>query len=144
MTHSNLALPQTLYHGTDVEFDVFQPSPSGLFCSGIYLTTGELDAQQYGDVLMKVGVDMKRPFYTVADYDAGEAIDFDSPAVPFIREVFGRKAKAILKKAIHGDGNFGQEVQNALEAVGHDGVIVRWPDGLLHVIAFYPDQVWKI
>lgn len=132
--------PLVLYHGTDASISTFSPSEQGLFGRGIYLTTDAQDAEQYGPAI-PLYAKLERPFYTKADYGAGEEIDFDSPAVPFIREVFGSEADDLLRKAMAGDGDFGQEVQEQLESWGHDGIVVEWPDGLRHVIAFHPEQV---
>lgn len=132
-----------LYHGTDYQFSEFTPSERGLFGMGIYLTTCIEDAELYtstGQVLEIEGHAL-RPYYTVADYDAGEEIDFDSPAVPFIRELFGDEADARLAESMAGDGSFGCEVAERLEEMGHDAIVIRWPDGLVHVVALYPSQV---
>ena len=132
--------PMVLYHGTENQIEAFASSERGFFGSGIYLTASKSDAEMYGQA-MELYANVQRPFYTRADYDAGEEVDFDSPAVPFIRDVLGDQAEAAIHKSLWSDGKFGREVQQTLELMGHDGVIVRWPDGLLHVIAFYPSQI---
>src|SRR5690606_20809514 len=135
--------PLVVYHGTDSDVQVFNPSERGLFGAGIYMTTDITDAEQYTSERAPVELyaSIQRPFCTKADYSVGEKIDFESPAVPMIREVFGDDAEAVLRSAMEGDGNLGSEVQDVLEAMGHDGIVVDWPDGLRHIIAFRPEQV---
>ncbi len=131
-----------LYHGSDHEFSVFEASARGLFGPGIYLTSCCDDASQYtaeGRVL-EVGAFAASPFYTNADYDAGEDMDFDSPAVPFIRDLFGDDADDVLAAAMAGDGSFGEEVAERLAELGHDAVVVRWSPKLVHVVLLYPSQ----
>lgn len=62
-----------VYHGSDHEFDEFIPSPKGLWFS-IYLTTDQDDAEQYTetDSIESFYVVTARPYYTKADYGAGE------------------------------------------------------------------------
>lgn len=135
--------PLELYHGTNAAHRTLLPSPRGLFGAGIYLTTdGWEDAGQYGDVVLRVEAMATRPWICRADYGPGEEIDFDSPAVGFIREVFGRRAGSLLRASRNGDGKFGWEVAEALEAMGHDAIIADWREiGVRHVIVFDSSQV---
>lgn len=135
--------PLPLYHGTSEVHEELVPSERGLFGAGIYLTTdGRKDATQYGDVVLRVEAIATRPWICRADYGPGEEIDFDSPAVGFIREVFGRRAGSLLRASRNGDGKFGWEVAEALEAMGHDAIIADWREiGVRHVIVFYASQV---
>lgn len=135
--------PLRLYHGTTEVLDKILPSERGLFGAGIYLTTdGRQDATQYGDVVLRVEAIATRPWICRADYGPGEEMDFDSPAVGFIREVFGRRAGSLLRASRNGDGKFGWEVAEALEAMGHDAIIADWREiGVRHVIVFDSSQV---
>lgn len=135
--------PLVLYHGTDRDFAKFKSSTRGLFGEGIYLSTDRVDASQYqtqGEP-KAVYASLQRPFYTVADYEAGEAVDLDAPSVPFLRKIFGDQADPFIDRMRTGDGLLGSEVREALEKMGHDGIVVTWPNGLQHVVAFKPEQI---
>lgn len=131
-----------LFHGTDAVFTDLEPSSRGLFGAGIYLTNCIDDAGQYTDTgrVLEVEAHAQSPYYALADYDAGEEIDFDSPAVTFIRELFGDEAEEMLEAARAGDGNFGEEVTKRLEQMGHDAIVIRWSPALVHVVLLYPSQ----
>jgi hypothetical protein len=138
--------PLVVYHGTRKKFDTFSLSDRGLFGSGIYLADTREDAEQYtgrDNNVMELYASIQRPYYTKGNYAAGEEIDFDSPAIGFIREVFGDDADRVIQKAREEDdhANFGSDVREALEDMGHDGIIVSWPTGDRHIIAFYPEQI---
>jgi hypothetical protein len=135
--------PLRLFHGTSQLLDELLPSERGLFGAGIYLTTdGKEDARLYGEVVLRVEAVARRPWICKADYAPGEAIDFDSPAVGFIRDVFGPSAARRLRDSMAGDGLFGWEVPRALMAMGHDAIIADWREiGVRHVIVFESAQV---
>lgn len=141
-------LPLEVFHGTRASFSRFEPSESGLFGPGIYLTDNLEDAEQYlGDEndVLRVYVRMERPFFTLADYGPGEAIDLDTPAVPFVRELFGARADEVLAQM--GDGGaLGAVVRDELERMGHDGVVVVWPavaghPQMRHFVALSSSQI---
>lgn len=134
-----------VFHGTRAVFDEFMPSESGLFGPGIYLTSSQADAEQYAgdDVpVLRVQLKLMRPFYTRADYDAGETHDIDSPAVPLVQELFGDGAGSVLQ-ALRDDvnGGLGAIVQDRLMELGHDGIVIDWLDGMRHYVAFDSSQV---
>lgn len=136
--------PITVYHGTESRFSVFMLSERGLFGGGIYLTSSREDAEQYtaDDAgLMELYVRVERPYYAVADYDAGEEYDLDSPAVGFILELFGNDAEDVIAR-MDDQCRLGGEIREKLAALGHDGIVVRWPhDGSFHVVVFDPTQI---
>lgn len=136
-------MEKTLYHGTNRRFKKFVPSADGLFGAGIYLTDDAEDAMQYGDRLAVVEANLVRPFYTVADYAISEAYDVDTPAGRLILDVLGEidGSAALRRMATAPDFGIGGLVTDRLLAVGHDGIVARWSNGIEHVIAFRADQV---
>jgi len=137
--------PRIFFHGTRVEFDEFRPSRSGLFGAGIYLTSSFEDAREYCDhdaQIMHVVVRMTRPFYAMADYGPGEAIDIDTPAIGFIRELFGEDAETTIDHlAVHSEAHLHDEVAQQLSRLGHDGAVIRWRDGMEHVLVLDPANI---
>lgn len=137
--------PRIFFHGTRTEFDEFRPSPSGLFGAGIYLTSSFEDAREYCDhdaQIMRVVVRMERPFHARADYGPGEAIDIDTPAIGFIRELFGEDAEQMIDRlAGHCEGHLHNEVAQQLRRLGHDGALIRWGDGLEHLLVLDPANI---
>ena len=136
-------MEKTLYHGTNRRFKKFAPSADGLFGAGIYLTDDVEDAMQYGTELAVVEANLVRPFHTVADYAIGEAYDVDTPAGRLILDVLGKEGggAALRRMATASDCGTGGLVTARLIAVGHDGIVARWTNGIEHVIAFRADQV---
>jgi len=135
--------PMVLYHGTESQFEAFQPSQRGSFGSGIYFGSDSRDASGYGSHIIAAYIRMVRPYYTVADYDVGDDYDLDSPAIPMILSMFNDKDEAMqyINSAKEGDGYFGKEIQNVLKGMGHDGIIAKYPDGSMEYVVFSPNQV---
>lgn len=53
--------PLDLYHGTYAQFSEIAPSNRGLFGAGIYLTPYSGNAQEYGDIVLKVHACLQSP-----------------------------------------------------------------------------------
>lgn len=115
------------------------PSETGLFGSGVYLTSEITDAEQYGKV-RQYKVISERPYYTRADWSRD---DVDSPAISMIKELLDFESEHFLSNAINKDGHFGSELQEMLLLWGHDSIVVQWPD-MQHVIVFDPDQLVEL
>ena len=133
-----------LFHGTyAADIEQIKPSPSGFFGRGVYLSTCKLDAGQYGDRLAQVSIEVRRPFYTTADYAVAEAFDADTPAGPMILEILGTdEAAALLNELSHTENGYLNEGwTRKLQDMGYDSICARWPDGLEHWVIFNPDQV---
>jgi hypothetical protein len=133
-----------LFHGTYAQsIDQLKPSEQGFFGRGVYLSTCPQDASQYGDRLALVSIQVKRPFHTVADYAVADAYDCDTPAGPMILELLGHdEAAALLIELSHTENGYLNEAWTAkLQAMGHDSICVRWPDGLQHWVVFSPEEV---
>lgn len=138
--------PVVLYHGTAATFDAFRLSDRGSFGAGIYLTAEKTAAQTYGEAedgahVVEVYARFLAPYRYRADYAAGEAIDFDSYAVPLVRELMGAKADRLLAASMDSDGKFGPELRDALLARGHDSLIVTYDDGSTEFVALHPGQI---
>jgi hypothetical protein len=141
------AEPLLLYHGTDRDLSSFKVSPRGSFGAGIYLANNPKQAHVFCEgldnaLILPVHVALQRPFHTSADYDAGDEVDFDSPCVPLLREVYGRHAGAVIHRLRHSEtGQPGQALRQRLMEMGHDGIVARYEDGSAEVVAFFPEQV---
>lgn len=133
--------PLVVYHGTDADFTQFDASYDGYFGSGIYLTGNMKDAEQYGDNTMSLYAKIEKPYQTVADYEAGEEYDLESPAVPMLLDLFGEDADAIIERLQDGDDTVGGEIQAKLIEKGYDGVQIDWGDGLTQYVAVSPEQI---
>lgn len=133
-----------MYHGTDfVGLKKIKPSPKGLFGFGIYLSDDAEDASSYGRHLCVAEVSLERPWYTKADYNLAWQHDCDSPAGPLLLELFGKeRAVQILKRLRHTmHGHIGKIVYKQLSILGHDGIVIDWPGGPRHAVAFRSSQV---
>ncbi|SED35670.1 hypothetical protein SAMN05216178_6920 [Pseudomonas saponiphila] len=53
--------PLDLFHGTYAQYSEIAPSKRGLFGSGIYLTPYSGNAQEYGDIVLKVHASLQAP-----------------------------------------------------------------------------------
>lgn len=133
--------PLVVYHGTDADFTQFDASYDGYFGSGIYLTGNMKDAEQYGDNTMSLYAKIEKPYQTVANYEAGEEYDLESPAVPMLLDLFGEDADAIIERLQDGDDTVGGEIQAKLIEKGYDGVQIDWGDGLTQYVAVSPEQI---
>lgn len=139
------AEPLTLYHGTSTVFDRFIPSPSGAQGPGIYLS----DAYSlYGDFCLETKVRMCNPFFF---YPSDESLDAPVNG-ELIEQVLSPEMAALVNERLDREGfmGYGHEVQDALRAKGHDGIIMVYPfgepvlpgvKGAAVVIAFDADQV---
>jgi hypothetical protein len=140
--------PLVLYHGTTVQFDEFRPSEVGLFGSGIYLTDSRDDAMEFaaddGPVL-EVYARLERPFYTMGNFEPGEELDIDSPAIPFLQELYGTEFMKVVAQ-MDDRGRLGDTVRRDLQQMGHDGIVVQWPacpghPSVRHIIVYEPRQI---
>lgn len=135
----------TLYHGTTCVFDRFIPSLTGAQGPGIYMTDAP---STYGSICMHLRVSMVNPYiFRPSDESLEAEINYE-----LIEQVLPADiARAVLRRIdAQGSGAYGHEVQNALKALGHDGILMIYPfgeavlegaDGSAVVIAFDPDQV---
>lgn len=135
----------TLYHGTSCVFDRFIPSLTGAQGPGIYMTDAH---STYGSICMHLRVNMVNPYiFRPSDESLEAEINYE-----LIEQVLPLEiAQAVLQRIEEqGPEAYGHEVQNALKALGHDGILMIYPfgdavlegtDGAAVVIAFDPDQV---
>ena len=137
--------PLMLYHGTSTVFDRFVPSATGAEGPGIYLS----DVYSiYGDFCLKTKVAMTNPFFF---YPSDESLEAPANG-ELIEQVLSPEMAAIVNERLDREGliGYGYEVQEALKARGHDGIIMVYPfgepvlpgvTGSAVVIAFESDQV---
>ena len=139
--------PLVVYHGTDVEFDVFDRNKTGsntdngMRGKGFYMATDRRTAEGYGNRLIESFTDLKKPFYPsdfesaeeIAQYLTGEleAKGFDEYTVD----------EAMFKIR---DGRFtvGQSYSGTFASIlkdaGFDGVVYQKAE---EVVAFRPNQI---
>lgn len=140
--------PLVVYHGTNTEkdFTSFRTDIDGIFGPGAYFTTDAKRAAGYAEKeddfgrIIPAYLSLRNPLVVTADYDAGLLVDFDSPAVPMLRQIFGDKADSIIGKLIFRESGLGPRVRRRIESLGHDGLIVQW-EGSKDYVAFDPEQI---
>lgn len=133
--------PLTLFHGTDENFTVFQPSDRGTFGPGIYFVANQDSAEQYGETIVKAHLSLQNPWLINVDYDSDAALaeDFDSPSVEAILSL--PNGRELLVAAKNSDGMYDASLQKVLLQLGYDGVIATYGDGSKEYVAFNPEQV---
>lgn len=120
--------PLILFHGTNLEFEQFEPSEHGLFGRGIYLTSSYIDALQYtDDEPLELYAAIVSPFVTKADYDLGERFDVDAPSIPLLQSLFPNEFNRRLDQLLWDDPQLSIDIMNELRERGHDGIRVDWP-----------------
>lgn len=120
--------PLILFHGTNSEFEQFEPSDHGLFGKGIYLTTSYIDALQYtDDEPLELHAAISNPFVTKADYDLGERFEVDSPSIPLLQSLFPNEFDRRLDQLLWDDPQLSIDIMNELRERGHDGIRIDWP-----------------
>ena len=112
--------PKTLYHGTNAEFDTFDPSKfgqtdEGWLGRGFYFSPDESAAQAYGRNVMPAHLSMQNPF----------RFPEDANPIRYVKDMGGREA-----------------FTNMLREQGYDGAI---SDSLLHqYMVLEPTQIKSI
>jgi hypothetical protein len=106
--------PQVVYHGTNAEFNAFEPSQTGALGAGIYLSGFNGEAGQYGDRVIDAYASIKNP-------------------------VTGTFAEV---RAMQRQNESAQQWTARMIEDGHDGIITRTDAGDLdYVVAFRPEQI---
>lgn len=119
--------PLILFHGTDTNFEQFEPSDHGLFGKGIYLTTAYSDALQYTErEPLQLHAAIVNPFVTNADYDLGEQFEVDSPCIPLLQILFVDEFDRRLDQLLWDDPQLSIDIMTELKRRGHDGIRVDW------------------
>lgn len=133
--------PLVVYHGTDADFSVFEETFKGNFGSGIYFAGNEDEALAYGEKAVAVYLSIENPWEVNADWDSklAEEEDFDSPSVDAVLSL--PNGRDLLDEAKNGDGMYGSAFRQAVRRLGHDGIIVSYPDGSKEYVAFSPTQI---
>ena len=131
--------PLVVYHGTRAENGIteFLLSSDGTFGAGIYFGT-KGDANNYSErraydeaagAIYPVFVSLQNPLRvkTSAKLGWGQAVVNALPAE--------------LRKGLTEQDDFGSDLKNAVEAAGHDGLIIEYAGGDLEVVAYRPEQI---
>lgn len=139
--------PLVGYHGTDNDFDRFDPHKAsrldmGWFGGGDYFTLQVHEASQYagvrggGGVVMPVYLSIQHPYRVEATRPASSAM-----RLQFIQE-FGKDA---FDEVVGGDSNpylgFLHNVNAWLAQRGFDGVIAQYNGVMEEIVAFEPWQI---
>ena len=144
----------TAFHGTATKFGRFRSSKIGSFGSGIYFGDKK-SADCYSSLATSIGGTAPRiiearlyfncPLEVQADYAAGEQMDFESPAVPLLKRLFGEKADAMIAHAVKtGAEGFGPEIQAEAIRQGYDGFILTYPDNSMEYVVFDARQISRV
>lgn len=118
---------------------VIMPSSSGLFGAGVYLSDNADDAGQYGKV-RAYKVRSENPYYTRASYLRE---DSESPAIPMIIDLLNEEAEDFISDKVDENGYFCGNIKEILMSLGHDSIVITWPDGMKHIVAFDANQLIK-
>jgi len=147
--------PKRLYHGTGADIEAFRPSERGFYGKGIYLSDDPARASEYaeyaaenGDTgfganVMPVYAKFENPFI----YEEPSEFNGEAASANLLRILLGQKKGGKLAREVSfgDDAHVGDEIQNALRARGHDGLIVRGAGsdayGGNEYIAFDPIQL---
>lgn len=137
--------PLILYHGTRAVFDRFIPSATGAEGPGIYLSD---TYSIYGDFCLQTKTTITNPYFF---YPSDESLEAPANG-ELIEQVLSPELAALVNERLDREGmmGYGFEVQDALKARGHDGIVMVYPfgepvlpgvTGSAVVIAFDADQV---
>lgn len=132
-------LGMTLYRGVDAECAQFlmARSTEGTFGSGLCLADFECAKCFSGDfgLVAEVRVKMAKPFHYSVPEDNSKFGDL--PAIPLVEQLFPLTANKIIHQVVQSGGYyFGSVIEEALIAMGHDGLIVTFHDGSQEIVAF--------
>lgn len=118
--------PLVLYHSTRAEthFTEFEPSVSGAQGPGIYMADAPGD---YSGRVMRLNVRMLNPFFF---YPSDESLESEING-ELIEQVLPADVALMVMERIDREGydSYGTEVQQALKAQGHDGIVMIYPFG---------------
>lgn len=133
--------PLVVYHGTSRDIVAFNSSEKGTLGKGIYFADSKRNAGDYGDTIIPVVLKIENPWVIALDYESDRALaeDFDSPSVDAVLTL--PNGRAMLNKAKATDGMYASDMQAAVKALGHDGIIGTYPDGSMEYVVFTPNQI---
>ena len=118
--------PLVAHHGTRSEswFDVPVPSRYGAQGPGVYMADR---LSSYGERSIPLYVRMLNPFVF---HPSDESIDADVNGELIEQALPRALARRVLRRMNeHGVEAYGTEVQDALRARGHDGIVMVYPEG---------------
>lgn len=119
------------YHGTPVQFTAFKLSTEGQYGPGVYLASDFDDAKEFG-------------WNSQAANEEGNKtnpIQVLKVRVSFRKPVYG-KGDGIIDEVTNITGEtLWPKINAKLQKLGHDGLIISYPDGKREYIAFNPSQV---
>ena len=135
--------PMVVYHNSPSKgITTFNPSASGNLGAGIYFTSDEGLAKDYGEEQYAVYVALANPWTPLLDWTS-EAVyeeDFDSPSVGAVLEL--PNGRELLERARDShDGMFDKTLQDTLKKLGYDGIFAEHITGGFEIVAFEPSQI---
>jgi len=118
--------PMVVYHGSDVNFDVFDGSKisRGAFGSGFYFTSDKSETKEYGNKFYSVYLSIKNPITT--------------------NEIQHLMLSIINDGMSLNDNTFKDEITIRCRKLGYDGFVHKYPDGKLFIVAFSPTQIKSV
>lgn len=130
------------YHGTYAQgLTSLIPSPRGTLGQGIYFTDKPESAANYGENVYSAKITLHSPWVISIEHESSmsEELDFDSPSIEAMLTLEGGREKVLRSRET--DGMYGEDLQQQLQLIGHDGIVATYPDGCMEIVAFDPSQV---
>lgn len=134
--------PLVVYHGTDQDFDTFDPersSPGAAFGKGVYLTEDPANTDWKrgdGSNVMPVYAAINNPLDIRTPLTAAEAEALQAIGLASAKE--GNPAPITTMERKFGS------VGAAAQAAGFDGLLHYGPNGKRHILAFDPTQIKSV
>jgi hypothetical protein len=121
----------TAYHGTARQFAAFKLSNEGQFGPGVYLASTFDDAKEFGWNSQAANEDGNKT----------APIQVLKVKVSFKNPVYG-KGDGIIDEVTNITGEtLWPKINAKLQKLGHDGLVITFPDGKREYVAFNPSQV---
>jgi len=136
----DLGRPWVQYHGTGVDIEAFEPSTVGTFGPGIY-TCDASAADAYAESaehprIIPVYLKLVHPYRVRIDEALQADLDLDAPGVSLIGELFQGGLYDHVLSDLRANGVLDARVQDALKAMGHDGIVATYYDGSQEWVVF--------
>jgi hypothetical protein len=124
--------PLVVYHGTDVEFDKFDPTKArkGWLGKGFYFTGDETEAAGFGKIVKPFYLKIENPFIVEADRVMPDG------SIAWA----GSVKEQLLKKFPEAKKVDWKNMSEFLKQKGYDGIM----NGTNLIVAFYPEQITRV
>lgn len=117
----------------DSYYSEFGSFGSGLYCADY--DTALVYADEEKSQILKMFVNMDNPMVVPVNFEPGWEIDFDSAALPLLRQLFDED-KVVKLVRNSKDGLFDETIQLAVTEKGHDGLIVVYNKECFETIVY--------